>query len=134
MLTVALIENNIRYIKGSLDKIWCEFFNLTRMETVDISVFAKWTSFYHFMSSERNRWFLWECLTKCRDSTYARYWMFIQSHWQFWVAATCDLSLHHRIMRHSQPQHERGWAWAWSRGFLVSGGNGTLHTKNKKLF
>ena len=66
------------------------------METEDISMFAKWTSFYHFMW---NRWFLWECLTKCRDSTYARYWMFIQSHCQFWVTATGGLTLHREIMR-----------------------------------
>ena len=84
------------------------------METGDISVFAKWTSFFHFMSFERNRWFLWECLTKCRDSTYARYWMFIQSHWQFWVAASCDLTLQHGMIRlwcyflHSHNTREAG--------------------------
>ena len=104
------------------------------METEDISMFAKWTSFYHFMW---NRWFLWECLTKCRDSTYARYWMFIQSHWQFWVAASCDLTLQHGMIRlwcyflHSHNTREAGPEHG-HRDFLsqVGMGHSTLTTGN----
>ena len=69
-----------------------QFSICTKMETKDISMFAKRISFYHFIFSEWNRWLLWECLTKCRDSTCASYLMFIQSHCQFWVTAASSAS------------------------------------------